>query len=344
MSRASITLKELSEYLEGRLVGAPDKSIDSIASIKEATNSQLTFLSDLKMRELIPQTQAGVILLPQNIDVECDSAVIYVDNPYFAFAKSAQLLDPTPKLVEDIHPTAVIDPTAEIGDDVAIGAYTVIGAGVKIGSGCQIASGCSIGQRVTLGSECKIYPNVTLYHGVSLGYHCTVHASSVIGSDGFGFAHHAGNWEKIPQTGRVIIGDHVDIGASCTIDRGALSDTVIESGVIIDNQVHIAHNVHIGQGTAIAGCAGIAGSTRIGRFCQIGGQSAISGHIELGDHVHLTGCAMVTHSIHEPGVYSSMIPASNHRSWLRSVARIRQLEKFFSKFKKLDQYVSMLKR
>lgn len=343
MNITSISLLSLADQLGGQLIGQPDVRVSAVSSIESATPFDVTFLSDKKKAPLLDQVSAGVVLISEPISLDYSGAMIIVPDAYVAFAKVSQMFDTTPRLAHGIHPTASIDPTAEIAEDVAIGAYTVIGPKVTLGSGVQIASGCSIGDGTQIGERCKIYPHVTIYHDVIVGHDCAIHAASVIGSDGFGYANDAGKWIKIPQVGRVVIGNRVEIGASVTIDRGTLEDTRIDDHVIIDNQVHLAHNVSVGYGSAIAGCVGVAGSTRIGKFCQIGGLSAIGGHISIADQVVLTGAAQVPSSISKPGVYSSMVPATPHKKWLRTIFRMRQFEHVYSKLKKIEDYVSKIK-
>jgi UDP-3-O-[3-hydroxymyristoyl] glucosamine N-acyltransferase len=220
----------------------------------------------------------------------------------------------------------VIAPDVQVPASARIGAFVTIDAGARLGEGVTIGPGCALGARVSLGAGCNLMAQVTLYHDVVLGERCRVHAGTVIGADGFGFARGAGGWVRISQLGRVVIGDDVDIGASVTIDRGALEDTVIENGVIIDDQVHIGHNCRIGARSAIAGCVGIAGSTIVGADCTMAGQVGVSGHLEICDNVHLTGQARVTRSVAEPGSYSSGTPLEPTRQWARNAVRFTQLE------------------
>lgn len=208
-----------------------------------------------------------------------------------------------------IEEGAQIDPAAYIGPHVVIGADTGIGAG------CVIMAGCCIGAGVTIGIDARLYPHVVVYHNCILGDRLIVHTGAVIGADGFGIAMDEGRWLKIPQIGRVVIGNDVEIGANTTIDRGALDDTVIEEGVKLDNLIQIAHNVRIGAHTAIAGCVGIAGSAIIGRHCRIGGGTGILGHTQISDHVEISSYTMIGKSIREPGTYTGIFPFSTHEVW-----------------------------
>ncbi len=204
----------------------------------------------------------------------------------------------------------------------------------------QIGAGCYIGPGVRIGANTKVWQQVVIYHDCVIGADCLLHSGAVIGADGFGWANEQGKWIKIPQLGRVVIHDRVEIGANTTVDRGALDDTVISSGCIIDNQCQIAHNVFIDEDTAIAGCTVLAGSCRIGKRCLIGGATAINGHIEICDDVQISGFSMVIKAISEPGVYASGIPAAPHREWRRNGARYRQLDDLFQRVKKIEKKLS----
>ncbi|PLN16870.1 UDP-3-O-(3-hydroxymyristoyl)glucosamine N-acyltransferase, partial [Klebsiella pneumoniae] len=193
---------------------------------------------------------------------------------------------------------------------------------VVLGDNVVIGAGCFVGKNTKIGAGSRLWANVTVYHEIEIGENCLIQSSTVIGADGFGYANDRGNWVKIPQLGRVIIGDRVEIGACTTIDRGALDDTVIGNGVIIDNQCQIAHNVVIGDNTAVAGGVIMAGSLKIGRYCMIGGASVINGHMEICDKVTVTGMGMVMRPISEPGVYSSGIPLQPNKAWRKTAALV----------------------
>lgn len=338
----AITLETLAELLQAQLNGNGAELISAVATLENATTGQLTFLSNSKYRRYLQETKASAVLVSAADAEFCPVNALIVPDPYVAFAKVAQLLDTTPRVANGIAATAQIDPTAVIGNDVAIGHHAVIAAGAVIGDGCQIGAGCFIGEQAQLGTHCKIWPNVTIYHRVQLGADCIVHSGAVLGADGFGFANQRGQWLKIPQVGTVIIGAQTEIGASTTIDRGALEDTIIGKNCIIDNQVQIAHNVQIGDHTAIAGCTVVAGSTKIGKYCVIGGACAINGHMEICDGVHITGMSMIIKSITEKGVYSSGMPAASNLEWRKNSARYRQLDQMYQRLRELEQQVARL--
>ncbi|MDZ7868484.1 MAG: UDP-3-O-(3-hydroxymyristoyl)glucosamine N-acyltransferase [Rheinheimera sp.] len=338
----AFSLHELAQLLSAELHGDGAEIISAVATLENAVQGQITFLSNSKYRKYLQQTQASVVLISAAELEYCPVAALVVPDPYVAFAKVAQLLDNTPRVATAIAPTAQIDATAQLGTDVAIGHHAVISAGAVIGNGVQIGAGCFIGEGVVIGAGSKIWPNVSIYHRVRLGADCIVHSGAVLGADGFGFANQRGNWLKIPQVGTVIIGDRCEIGASTTIDRGALEDTVIGTNCIIDNQVQIAHNVQIGDHTAIAGCTVVAGSTKIGKYCIIGGACAINGHIEICDGVQITGMSMIIKSITEKGIYSSGMPAATNLEWRKNSARYRQLDQMYQRLRELEQQVAAL--
>jgi UDP-3-O-[3-hydroxymyristoyl] glucosamine N-acyltransferase len=219
-----------------------------------------------------------------------------------------------------------------------------IGEGAIIGSGSVIMAGCSIGAKATVGDNTRLYPRVVVYHDCIVGNNVILHSGVVIGADGFGIAMEEGAWLKIPQIGRAIIGDNVEIGANTTIDRGALDDTVVEEGVKLDNLIQIAHNVRIGAHTAIAGCAGVAGSTTVGRYCRIGGSAGIVGHVSIADGVEISPFTMVSKSIREKGTYSGMNPFSEKDKWMKNTAHIRHLDEMASRIKNLEKELEALKK
>jgi len=197
---------------------------------------------------------------------------------------------------------------------------------------------------VSIGARARLYPNVTIYHGCVIGDDFIAHSGVVIGADGFGFAMDEGRWIKIQQTGRVVIGNDVEVGANTTIDRGALDDTVIEDGVKLDNQIQIAHNVRIGAHTAIAGCVGIAGSATIGRYCRIGGSAGILGHLQIADHVEISSFTLVGKSIREAGSYSGIYPFSPNDDWRKNAVHLRHLDDMSKRLKALEKQIETLKK
>lgn len=340
MSQRSYTLAEISNLLGAEVHGDSNCVITSIATLEQAQPGQIAFLDNTRYRKYLPHTKASAVILKSTFLQECPSNALVLDNPYLGFAKIAALFEKRSKPAPGIHPTAVIAAGCRIDSTASIGPHCVIEAGVSIDANAIIGSGCVIGERVHIGEQTWLWPNVTLYHDVQIGKRVIAHSGVVIGSDGFGIANDKGIWQKVPQLGSVTIGDDVEIGANTTIDRGALNDTVIETGVKLDNQIQVGHNVHIGAHTAIAGGVMIAGSARIGKYCMIGGGSGINGHIEITDKVVITGMSRVSHSIHEAGMYSSGSPLQPYKAWLKNSVHTRQLDALTDKVKQLEKMLS----
>ena len=332
------TLSQIAELLSAELQGDGALEITKIATLAHARSGHIAFLANKKYRAHLEATQASAVIVSEADAPYFNGNKLIVANPYVSYAKLAQLMDTTPRsAATGIHPSAVVHPNATVSKSAAIGANTVIESNAIINDNVQIGPNSFIGEGVKIGSGTKLWSNVTIYHNVEIGSDCLLQANSVIGSDGFGYANERGQWIKIPQLGSVIIGDKVEIGASTTIDRGALDDTIIHSNVIIDNQCQIAHNVEVNSGTAIAGCTVLAGSVTIGKNCQIGGMTAINGHMSVCDGVIITGMSMVTKSITEPGIYSSGIPHTTNKEWRKSIAHLRNLSEMKSRIKALEQ-------
>ena len=333
----SYILADIAKKIGAVVKGDGQCEISSIATLADATSGQIAFLANSKYSAQLASTKASAIIVTQSEADKCQSNALIMDNPYMGYALVAQLLDTTPKPANQIHASAVIADDVIIGKGVTIGANAVIEAGVNLADGVSIGAGSFIGIAAQIGVNATIWSNVSIYHGVVIGEQCSVHANTVIGADGFGYANNKGSWVKIPQLGTVIIEDNVEIGASTTIDRGALGNTIIKSGVILDNQIQIAHNVIIGENTAIAACSVIAGSTEIGKNCVIAGLVGINGHINIADGCVFSGMTMVTKSISESGVYSSGMPCQPNKDWHKSNARIRKLESLTKRISALEK-------
>jgi len=248
-----------------------------------------------------------------------------------------QLLYPFPEFSPGVHPTAAVNPAVKVAATAWIGPNSVVEADAMIGEGAYIGPGCYIGAKVSIGENTILMAHVFIGERCVIGNKCLFKPGAVIGGDGFGFAKDGERWQKVPQIGRVLIGNDVEVGANTTIDRGSLSDTVIGDGVKLDNLIQIAHNVHIGENTAMAGCSGIAGSTVVGKRCTVGGQAGIAGHIEIADDVHITACSLVTSSITKPGVYSASIKAEPVEKWRRNAARLYHLDEIARRLAKLEE-------
>lgn len=338
----AITLAELVERLGGELVGDGTHTIRQIAPLDRARADEIGFVAQTKYLAQLATTGAGAVILPPEARDACKLPRILTPNPYLYFARVSALLNPPPRPPAGVHATATVAPDAQIATDASIGPGAVIGAGARIGARSVIGANCVLGEGVTVGADCLLHANVTVYHGCEIGHRVILHSGCVIGSDGFGFAPNDGQWEKIPQIGRVRIGDDVEIGACTTIDRGALEDTVIEQGVKLDNLIQVAHNVTIGAHSAIAACTGIAGSTKIGRHCTIGGAAMIFGHIEIADGTRISTNTLITKSLPKAGTYTSALPFSEHETWLKNAVHLRNLDKLVSRVKELEKKLKEL--
>jgi UDP-3-O-[3-hydroxymyristoyl] glucosamine N-acyltransferase len=341
-------LGELVERFGGQLAGDPDIEIFGIAPLDAATSSHISFLSNPKLRIQVAHTRAVAIIMnaedSTTIGKTFKGARIVTGNPYAYFAKVAQWFavhEATP-IKPGIHPSASIDPAAHISDSASIGPHVTIEAGAIISAGCVIGASSFIGTAAKVGEATHFYAGVTLHSRCEIGRFGIMHSGAVVGSDGFGFANEDGAWVKIPQTGRVIIGNDVEIGANTTIDRGTLADTVLEDGVKLDNQIQIAHNCHIGAHTAMAGCVGVAGSARIGKYCTFGGAAMVLGHLTIVDNVHISSGSMVSRSILEPGQYTGFYPLAKNAEWEKSAAIVRNLTSMREKIRELEKTIKLL--
>ena len=337
------TLGEIVDLLGGELVGEPSVAIQRVATLEAAGEGDIGFLANPRYQSKVAESRASaVIVAPASRDVT-DAPRILTPDPYLYFARLAQLLSPARRARGGVARTAVLESvvpgSAEIGHGSWIGPGTTIGERVIVGAGCHVGAG------VVIGDDTQLYPGVSIYDCCRLGARCIVHSGAVIGADGFGFARDADkSWVKIPQTGRVMVGNDVEIGANTTIDRGALDDTVIADGVKLDNQIQIGHNVHVGRHTIIAAAAAIAGSTRIGERCMIGGMAGFVGHIEIADDVVVSGGSVVAKSIRKPGVYTSIPPLQPHSDWVRNFAHLRHLDAMADRIRALEQRLSELEQ
>jgi UDP-3-O-[3-hydroxymyristoyl] glucosamine N-acyltransferase len=331
-----ITLGELAVRHGCALRGDPAQRVTHVATLENADSHALTFLANPKYRAHLTLTRAGVVVLDAASADACPVPALIAKNPYLAYARMATELHPAPTAPAGIHTTAVVDSSAKVASSASIGPHVVIGACAHIGERAVVAAGSVLGTSVTIGADTRLMANVTIGDRCVLGERCIVNPSAVIGSEGFGFAPDpVSGWVKVPQVGRVVIGNDVEIGACTTIDRGAIGDTVIEDGVKLDNQIQIAHNVSVGAHTAMAAFVGVSGSTTIGSRCMIAGQVGIAGHLTICDNVVVTGKSMVSASIRKPGVYSGSLHVEESRKFRRNAARFAQLDEMAKQLRAL---------
>lgn len=335
----ALTLQELAKKVGGEIIGSGSVRLTGVATLHHAQPDRISFLANPNYRRHLADTRAGAVILRKDDADLCPVPVLVSDNPYLTYAKVAALLYPEERPAAGVHPSAVIADDATLEAGVWIGPLAVVEPGVHIGAGATVGPGCVIGRGTRIGAESRLIANVTVLHECVIGQRALFHPGVVIGADGFGIANDRGVWIKVPQVGRVVIGDDVELGANTTVDRGAIEDTIIHDGVKIDNQVQIAHNVQIGAHTAIAGCAGVAGSAKIGAHCAIAGGVGIAGHLEIVDGVQVTAMALVTKSITKPGVYSSGTPLQPNREWHKNFARFRKLDEMARRLRALEKKI-----
>ena len=335
----ALQLGEVAELVGGTLKStlvSETLRITSVNTLKQATNCEVSFLANSNYKADLGTTDAAAVFVSKTVadDVETSAALICVQDPYLAFATLQRYFHPQVKSNGKRHPSACIDESSILADDVEVGAGCVIEAGVSIASGTRIASGCLIGEGVQIGENCLLHMGVKVLHACVLHNRVILQAGAVIGSDGFGYAWTGKEHLKIPQTGRVVLHDDVEIGANTCIDRGVLGDTVIRQGVKLDNLIQIGHNVEIDELTVMASQVGISGSVKVGKGCQIGGQVGTAGHLTLGDGCQLAAKSGVMSDVEAGAVYGGF-PAMPHRAWLKTTALIVRLPEMWKKIKKL---------
>ena len=338
--RTSFAVEEIAQFLDAEIRGSSVKSLKGINSLKDAKKGDLSFLANKNYSALLKETEASFVILSQADAGKYDGDCLVVKDPYLAYARISHWFAAARKTKRKMSGEPAIIPGS-----VQIGSNTCIGLNSVIGEDSIIGSNVSIGENVTIGEKAQIFPNVSIYNDVVIGKNAVIHSNSVIGSDGFGMARRDdGSWEKIAQLGSVSIGDNVEIGACCAIDRGALSDTEIHSGVKMDNHIQIAHNAIIGENTVMAAYCGIAGSSVIGKNCIFAGDVCVVGHVKVCDNVMVTARTLVTKSIKEPGSYSSgTTPLMNTQNWRKNTARFSQLDSMARSIVELKKSSKLIK-
>ena len=330
-------LQELVDRLGGELHGDGNVTVARVATLEKAGEGELAFLASRKYLSQVSGCAASALIVgPDTREQLADRALIVTPDPYLYFARVAQLFSPPPAPRAGVHRLAAVD--CSVLASVEVGPGACVEEGVELGEDVVIGPNCFVGRGTRIGRGTRLYANVTVYHDCVIGEDCILHSGVVIGADGFGFARErSGAWVKIPQTGRVVLGSDVEIGANTTIDRGALDDTVIGDGVKLDNLIQIAHNVRIGDHTIMAGCAGVAGSAQIGARCMIGGQAGISGHLSIADDVVVSAWTLVAKPITKPGVYTGNLPLQTHGDWVKNFSHLRHLDALAKRVRQLEQ-------
>jgi len=332
---------QIAELTGGRLLGKPDVTVTRLAEIENASEGDLSFLSNPKYLGHLETTAASVLIVSHEIaeaHPASRSTLVAVEDPYTAFSKCQQVFRNTHHSAVGVHPLASIAESAQIAENVSVGAFSYIASGAEIGKGSVIMEQVFIGANVRIGQDTQIHPGVRILHDCQIGDHCVIHANSVIGSDGFGFApQKEGHYEKVAQNGIVVVEDHVEIGACCTLDRATISATRIRQGVKLDNLVHIAHNVEVGAHTVIAAQTGVSGSTHIDKNCVIAGQVGFAGHVYVAPGSQIGGQTGVTHSLNEPGQKWNGTPVATYMDSQRRNSVSRRLPELLNRIEELEK-------
>ncbi|MFY0604380.1 MAG: UDP-3-O-(3-hydroxymyristoyl)glucosamine N-acyltransferase [Flavobacteriaceae bacterium] len=333
------TAQQIANILEGEIVGNPDEEVFKLSKIEEGEKGSLTFLSNPRYNQYLYTTSASVTIVNKSLTLEKEisTTLIKVDNAYESFSKLLDFYNQVKNNKIGREQPHFISDTVKIGSDEYIGAFVYIGNNVTIGNNVKIYPNVFIGDNVIIGDDCLVFSGVKIYSETEIGNNCAIHANTVIGSDGFGFAPNKdGVYKKVPQTGNVIIEDNVDIGSGCTIDRATLGSTVIRKGVKLDNQIQIAHNVEIGKNTVIAALTGIAGSTKVGEYCMIGGQVGIAGHLTLGNHLKIQAQSGISKNLKDKETVQGT-PAFDYSDFYKSYVHFKNLPRIAASINKLEK-------
>ncbi len=320
--------------------GQPGLEVTSTAGLDIAQNGDVTFLANPKYTPQVATTRASAIYVSNGVEIDRDDiAVLRAPDAYVAYTEAMRLFFPEPEIKPFVHNTAVIDPTAEVAAEVEIHANVVIGAGCTIANGVRIMPNATIYDGATIGENTTIHSGVSVRENCVVGAGCIIHNNTTIGCDGFGYAKTTDKrWLKIPQTGRVVIEDDVEIGANTAIDCASVGETRIKRGTKIDNLVQIGHSCTIDEDSLICSQTGLAGSSHIGKRVVLTGQVGIAGHLKVGDDVVITAKSATSHDV-EPGKVISGIPAFDNKEWLRSTAAFRKLGEMAQRLRRLERKV-----
>ena len=341
----NFTAALIAEFLKGEVEGNPEASVSDISKIEEGKPGTLSFLANPKYEKYIYDTQASIVIV--NADFKAQKAIsatlVRVKNAYESFAALLRLYEQSKPKKSGISKMAAISESASLGKELYVGEYTVISEHSSIGDGVQLYPQVYVGDGVKIGEGSILHPGVKVYEGCEIGAHCVIHAGAIIGADGFGFApNQDNNYEKVPQVGKVIIEDHVEIGANTTVDRATMGATILRKGVKLDNLIMIAHNVEVGENTVIAGQSGISGSTKVGKNCMFGGQVGLIGHIHIAPGVKIAAQSGITKDIKQEGIVIQGSPAFEFGPYQRSYLLFRNLPKIKEQIEELERKVEGL--
>lgn len=333
------TATQIAGILEGEIEGNPKEAVHKLSKIEEGEKGSITFLANPKYTSYIYSTKASITIVNKDFtpEQEVSTTLIKVDDAYKSFSKLLEYYNQVKNNKIGIESPSFISEDAEYGEGFYLGAFSYIGENVKIGANVKVYPNVYIGDNVTIGNDCVLFAGSKVYSESIIGNRCVIHSGAIIGADGFGFAPNAnGEYDKVPQTGNVILEDNVDVGAGTTIDRATLGSTILRKGVKLDNQIQIAHNVEIGENTAIAAQTGVAGSTKIGKNCLIGGQVGIVGHITIGDRVKIQAQSGIGRNVKDDEVLQGS-PALNYGDFNKSYVHFKNLPKLESRLTDLEK-------
>lgn len=335
----TFTVADLAHRVGADVLGDPDRPLSGVASLEVAGPEDLSFFARETLRAAVHGTRAGAVLTPRSFDASgVPFSVLRVEDPQLSFARIVGLFHPEPEPPPGIHPSARVDEGARIGESVSLGPGVVVEDGARIGRGTWVGPGTLVGRGARIGVDCRLGHAVSILHRVEIGDRVRVHAGARIGTDGFGYVEGPEGAHKVPQVGGCVIGDDVEIGANCTIDRGALDDTWIGERTKLDNLVHVGHNVRIGSDCLVAAHVGIAGSSEIGAGTQFGGQAGVAGHLTIGAGARIAGQTGVIQDV-APGAELGGTPARPRRSWLKEAAHLGRLPNLFRRVARLERRV-----
>lgn len=337
--------KQIAAFIDGEVVGDENATVCTFAKIEEGMPGALSFLSNPKYTSYIYDTQSSIVLVNSDFVPEkpIKATLIKTPNAYESLAKLMALYESMKPKKTGISTMASVAASATIGENVYIGPFVYVGERAVIGDNTVIEANVSVGDNATIGSDCTLYNGVTIYHDCKVGNRCILHAGSVVGSDGFGFAPGANGYEKIPQIGIAVLEDDVELGANTCIDRATMGATIIKRGVKLDNMVQVAHNVVIDEHTVMAAQCGIAGSTKVGSWCMVGGQTGISGHIQIGNQVKVGGHSAISNSVKD-GKAVMGYPAFDHVQFARASVIFKKLPEMYREMDALKKEIETLKQ
>ncbi|MGD2033722.1 MAG: UDP-3-O-(3-hydroxymyristoyl)glucosamine N-acyltransferase [Bacteroidales bacterium] len=339
------TAQTIADFLKGEIEGNPQETVTNISRIEDGKKGTLAFIANPKYEKYLYTTNASIVLINKNLNVKekVSPTLIRVNDAYHSFASLLNLYTSSLPQKKGIDPNSYISKTASYGNDCYIGAFSFVGDQVKIGNNVKIYPQVYIGDNVSIGDNTTLYPGVKIYKECIIGNNCILHASTVVGSDGFGFAPGEGTFQKIPQIGNVIIEDNVEIGSNVSLDRATIGSTIVRKGAKLDNLIQIAHNVEIGENTVVVAQSGIAGSTTVGKNCMIAAQAGIVGHLTIADEVKVGAQSGVSHSLKNKGEIVLGSPAYNFSETRRSMVLYKKLPEIYDRLNELETELKELR-